>query len=143
MTQLFLVFIYLSSAIAVLATLVICIRFFMNSSAKNDSYVANITSINSQIGICKRAGVIFTLFEWFLFSCEEKNVCLNGYVRLSITCMQVGIGWICLAFLCIIFNIFLIMRKEGGKITACICKFRNSSFGIGSLYILLSFILDV
>ena len=52
MTQIFLIFIYLSTAIAILATLIVCVSIFVKCLKKDHSSVMDITSIYSQIGIC-------------------------------------------------------------------------------------------
>ena len=77
MTQIFLIFIYLSTAIAILATLLVCVSIFVKCLKKDHSSVMDITSIYSQIVICKKTGIIFTVLEWFLFSCEKKKSVLK------------------------------------------------------------------
>lgn len=144
MTQIFLIFIYLSIATAILSTLIVCMNIFIKCLAKdNKSSVMDITSIYSQIGICKKASIIFTIFEWFLFSCEKRAICLKGYAKLSVVCLRVGVAWIALAFICIIINMVLIMRKTDSRAIENLCKFRNSSFMVGALYILFSVILNI
>lgn len=143
MTQIFLIFIYLSTAIAILATLIVCGSIFVKCLKKDHSSVMDITSIYSQIGICKKTGIIFTVLEWFLFSCEKKEICLKGYANLSGVCLQIGIIWIVFAFICIIINMMVSICKADAKTIANLCRFRNSSFGVGALYILFSFILNV
>ena len=143
MTKIFMFFIYVSTIIAVLATLLACAAIFVKSSSRDKSSVMDLGLINSQIGLCKVAGVLFTVLEWFLFSCENRTVCLEGYAKLSSTCSRMGIIWLVFAFICILINMALIARKIDSKIIANVSKFRNSSFFMGAIYFLLSFILNV
>lgn len=143
MIKIFFFFIYFSTAIAVLSTTIVCLSILKKSSLRDKSSGIDMTSIVSQIGICKTASIIFTIVEWFLFSCEKKAVCLEGYAKLSVTCSRIGIVWIIYAFVCIIINILLTMRKVDAKLIANVGKFRKSSFVMGALYIVFAFILNV
>lgn len=143
MTKTFMFFIYLSTIIAVFSMLLVCASILLKASSKSRSSGVDLTSIYSQISICKRAGLVFTILEWFLFSCEKKSICLEGYAKLSIVCSRLSIVWIIFAFVCIMINMMLVIRKADSKIIEGVCKFRNSAFIMGAVYTFFAFILNV
>ena len=143
MTRIFMFFIYLSTFIAITPILVVFVSILIKSSSDSRPLVRNMLSIESHIKICKIAGIVFTITEWFFLSCEKKEICLEGYAKLSDICSRLGVIWIVFAFICIIINIALTIRRVDLGVTAVINRFRNSAFIMGTVHILFSFILNV
>lgn len=143
MTRIFMFFIYLSTFIAITSMLIVCVSILIKASSDSRFLVRNMLSIDSQVKILKIVGIVFTIIEWFLFSCEKKEICLEGYAKLSDTCFRLSVIWIVLAFICIIINMALVIRRVDSGVIAIISRFRNSAFIMGTMYSVFSFILNV
>ena len=63
--------IYISAGVSIFATFIVCLTLLKNSLFKNKSTL-DATNINSQINACRWASVVFTVLEWFLYSCEVR-----------------------------------------------------------------------
>lgn len=134
--------IYISAGVSIFATFIVCLTFLKNSLFKNKSTL-DATNINSQINACRWASVVFTVLEWFLYSCESEMVCLLGYQELSLVCSQLGVIWIIFGFVCVLFALVLILRKADSPSVRGVSEFRNSSFLMGGIFLALSFFLNV
>ena len=132
---------YISTIMAIVSTLIICVSYFGNtrSSSLSTSYKA----INSQIKIYRISSLIFTVLSWLVISGENKQKCLEGYVALSKTCSHLGTIWIIYAFICIVISLVMISIKKDSSDIKSVSKFRNSGFIMGGIFLVCSFILNV
>ena len=132
-------FIYISTAIAMLSTAIVCVNYLL----KTDRYAINYTTIDKHIKTCRTASLTFKFLVWLTNSFETKKVCLQGYSELSSVCARIGYFWLIYAFVCIAICIVMVSMKKENSLVDSISKFRNSGFLMGAIFLILAFLLKV
>lgn len=141
MINLFILFSLLSTAIAAVAAVVLCI-----GTTAQASYVTepdSVQTINMQINTCKITSLLFCILAWLAASSMERMECLQYYSQIGEACLYLGCAWIGLGFIMIICCIFLGIAKRSKTSIARIYCVRNSSFATGGIFLLFSVLLNV
>jgi len=141
MIEFFFKFSFLSTAIAALATVVLCIGIAVQASYITESDGMQI--IKTQINTCKTTSLLFCILAWIVASSMERMACLQYYSRIGEVCLYLGYAWIGLGFIMIIFCIFFGIAKRSKTSIAQIYRVRNSCFITGSIFLLLSMLLAI
>lgn len=141
MIKFFTTFANVSSYLAIAASLVFYIGIIARS--KNLANADTYNNCNSQLKSCRVSSVVFTQLAWFVASGGTRKEAIEGYTALSGTCSKLGYVWIIFAFINILLSLFLAITKRSGSELEIMKKLRNSSFIMGAVFLLLSFILQV
>lgn len=141
MIKFFTTFANISSYLAIAASLVFYIGIIARS--KNLASADTYNNCNSQLKSCRVSSVLFALLAWFVASGGTRKEAIEGYTALSGTCSKLGYAWIIFAFINILLSLFLAITKRSGSELEIMKKLRNSSFIMGAVFLLLSFILQV
>lgn len=141
MIEFFTTFANISSYLAIAASLVFYIGIIARSN--NLSSADTYNNCNSQLKSCRVSSVVFTLLAWFVASGGTRKEAIESYIALSGTCSKLGDVWIIFAFINILLSLFLAITKRRGSELEIMKKLRNSSFIMGAVFLLLSFVLQV
>jgi len=139
MIRFFILFSFLSTAIAALATVILCIGIAVRASYVTESDGMRI--FKAQISACKTTSLLFCFLAMLVASSMDRMVCLQYYSRVGEACLYLGCAWVVLGFIMIIFCILMGIAKRGEASVAQISRIRNSSFIVGGIFLLLSLLL--
>lgn len=141
MIKFFTIFANIASYLAIAASLVFYIGIVARS--KNLTNTDTYNNCNSQLQSCRISSVVFTLLAWFVASGGTRREAIEGYTALSGTCSKLGYAWIIFAFINILLSLFLAIIKRSSSDLEIMKSLRNSSFVMGAVFLILSFILQV
>lgn len=133
--------IYVTSGVAFAVTFLFYGGILINN--KNISSIQTFESCSDQLKTCKITSGIFVLLYWFVVSGMSKSKCLEGYAKLSSTCSRLGCIWIVIAVINIILSIYMGITKKNTEAIATMNKLRSSSFLMGTIFLIVSFVLKV
>lgn len=141
MIEFFIGFDYVSTVIAILATLVLCIMVLKKENdADRDEFFNNCFR---QIRTCRLVSIVFAVLLWFLISGREMEECLRLYGRLSVVCYRIGLSWIIFGLITIVFGVYLSFRNRISNNAQKLAKLRGSSFIQGALFLIFAVLLDI
>lgn len=137
----FLFMISASTIIALVTSIVFFIGILFESQAISNT--ETYFMCDNQIKTCRIASIVFSGLYWFYVSGMASKDCLKGYANLSGVCSRWGSIWIIFAFINIVVSIFLGITKRRKGEMEIMDKLRKSSFLMGAVFLIISFILKV
>lgn len=141
MTIFFSIMIYISTIISYLVTGLFMVGIVIKAKGIGDLETYN--NCNIQLKICKIASFVFAVLYWLIVSGVAQEECLKGYKTLSNTCGRLGCIWIIFAIINIVLSIYLSITKRGKEEITIMSRLRSSSFLMGAIFIVISFLLKV
>lgn len=141
MISFFSVMTIISTVVALITSIIFAIGILVRSQTVTDSDVFN--TCNNQMKICRIFSVVLIVLSWFVISGFPEGECLAGYEKLSVMCSELGRVWIIAALVNIVLSIlFGILKREKDDLEI-MGKLRKSSFFMGAIFLIISFILKV
>lgn len=141
MSAFFSVMIYTSIIISYLVTGLFMIGILVKNKAIGD--IETFNNCNTQLKTCKTASIIFIFLYWFISSGKSQVECLKGYETLSTIGARLGCIWVIIGVMNIVLSIILSITKRGKDQITIMNKLRTSSFLMGAILIVISFLLKV
>ena len=137
-------FIIMLSAANVLAYLIVAL--FYVGVAINNRKIANSNTFadcKKQLQICETAGILFAAIYWFAVSSMSRAECLKGYAALSGLSVKFAYVWIALALIAILLSVYLSVKKRDKDSISIVNSLRKTSFFMGVVFFLISFLVKV
>ncbi len=137
LTGLFLGLSYLSSGIAMIALVLISMVCVIATLRKRSVCLAQ--DMKKNLRFCKISSVIFILCGWIIVA-PQLSIGSNSFDTITVACMNLGGIWFLTGFFNIIVTLFAGIKREE-KIIEVLNQYRGSSFIMGAVFCLLSFLL--
>lgn len=141
MINFFSIMIHITTIIALAVTAIFYGGIFFNNQSITSEDTFN--NCSTQLKICKSTSLVFVALYWFFVSGLPQKVCLEGYDALSKICSRFGCIWIIFAVINIILSIVISITKKNSEVITIMEKLRSSCFGMGALFLVVSFVLKV
>ena len=97
----------------------------------------------SQAKSSQTVSLIMAVVAWFLISGQARANCIKGYAKLSAMCSNIGNAWIVLALLTLVLGILMSFAKRSTDDLNEMRSILKSCFIQGTIYLIISFLLDV
>ncbi len=92
---------------------------------------------------CKIAGILFIISACLMISGENIYTNMALYQQVADKCLAIGKQWFFFAFANIIVSILVSLKKNSKSSLTALNKMRPSAFVMGTVFLILSFVLDV
>lgn len=141
MLTFFIVMVILSNTVGILTCLIFLIGAGAGSRVFSDADLHG--RCHQQVGTCRSASLLFSIFFWLIASCLPTAECLERYIQLSDVTRIYGYIWVIVGFCAVITSIIANIKKKAKDVAIIAAKIKRSSFFIGFVFLLSAYILNV
>lgn len=136
----FLFFSQFANWISVLILLIIIVTAVLFCYKRKE--MPNIDEVSASLNCCIISMIVFIICSWLMVSGEQIGN-LKCYEEIASKCLLMGRVWFVIAFLNILASLYVGMEKGNSNSIITLKKIRKTSFIVGAVLCLLSFLLAV